>query len=78
MEGTKDVQHEVTRGLLYQVWRDQETREELQQLVIPGEFPRQIWQLVHDTALGGHLEQNKTKVRITQDFFWPHLQEDVD
>ena len=47
------------------------------QIVVPAKYRPRILGMAHEDPLGGHLGVNKTKLRITKNFFWPGLSRDV-
>ncbi|KYO47445.1 hypothetical protein Y1Q_0001239 [Alligator mississippiensis] len=79
-EGTSRRQEgfDVIGELLYQVQREEGGELKGRQLVVPSPLQHLVWRLAHASPLGGHLGRTKTWSRLTQEFFWPHLCEDVD
>ena len=47
------------------------------QIVVPWNCRKEILNLAHGSALGGHLGVNKTYCKILTHFYWPGLKKDV-
>ncbi|XP_063293534.1 uncharacterized protein LOC134578463 [Pelobates fuscus] len=47
------------------------------QLVVPRKYRQELLRIGHDVPLAGHLGIRKTGYRITQNFFWPGVSDDV-
>ena len=45
--------------------------EVLEQVVVPEKHRNRIMQIAHDTPLGGHLRNKKTREKILNHFYWP-------
>ncbi len=63
--------------LLYRKTRT-ETGREITQFVVPtAKLREKVVKIAHETALSGHQGINRTKLRIYNQFWWPHLPADV-
>ena len=47
------------------------------QLVVPRKYRQELLRIGHDVPLAGHLGIRRTGYRITQNFFWPGVSDDV-
>ncbi|XP_044155688.1 uncharacterized protein LOC122942250, partial [Bufo gargarizans] len=47
------------------------------QLVVPRKYRQELLRIGHDVPLAGHLGIRKTGYRVTQNFFWPGVSDDV-
>ncbi|XP_044133676.1 uncharacterized protein LOC122926366, partial [Bufo gargarizans] len=47
------------------------------QLVVPRKYRQDLLRIGHDVPLAGHLGIRKTGYRVTQNFFWPGVSDDV-
>jgi transposase InsO family protein len=66
----------VQKGILYRACRDK--RGETQyQLVVPKELRDKVFSLGHETLLSGHRGVGKTVGRISQDFYYPGMYQDL-
>ena len=65
-------------GLLYHLWTPrQKPTETVKQLVLPEQFHQMVCKLAHTIPLAGHLGRDKTTKRISRQFFWPSVFQDV-
>ena len=47
------------------------------QLILPHSLRESVLEVAHDSILGGHLATKKTYDRVTSNFFWPGVSNDV-
>ena len=47
------------------------------QLVVPEKLRQRVLSMAHDTLLGGHRRVAKTQDRVTSEFYWPGIHDDV-
>ncbi|CAN2390102.1 K02A2.6-like [Pristimantis euphronides] len=47
------------------------------QLIVPYQFREELLRVAHEIPLAGHLGVGKTKSRLAQHFYWPHMGTDV-
>ncbi|CAN2390101.1 K02A2.6-like [Pristimantis euphronides] len=47
------------------------------QLIVPYQFREELLRMAHEIPLAGHLGVGKTKSRLAQHFYWPHMGTDV-
>ena len=47
------------------------------QIVVPQNYRKEILNLAHGSAMGGHLGVNKTYQKILTHFYWPGLKKDL-
>ena len=66
----------MKNGILYRHFKMQ-NGVSLEQLVVPYKYRRTIMQISHDTPLGGHLGNKKTREKILVHFYWPGIFPDV-
>ncbi|XP_063788599.1 uncharacterized protein LOC134943977 [Pseudophryne corroboree] len=67
------------KRLLYRVAKvegDRPVREKVQ-LVVPRSFREQLMSVAHEIPLAGHQGRDRTLRRLTQNFFWPGVSDDV-
>jgi transposase InsO family protein len=50
---------------------------EVEQLVIPTKYRREVMVMAHNSPLSAHLGKKKTVKKIVKEFFWPGLSKDV-
>ncbi len=63
--------------MLYHFISSDEWNTEIQQLVVPPNFRREVITLAHSSILAAHAGSKKTTKRILKVFFWPGLYKDV-
>ncbi|XP_078240212.1 uncharacterized protein LOC144586237 [Pogona vitticeps] len=63
---------EIDEGLLYRVNQEGE-----KQLVVPIKWRKDILRIAHDIPTAGHLAVDKMSARITQRFWWPACNNDI-
>ena len=67
-------------GLLYCVWksrRPDKGDEVVEQLVLPKCMCREVFEIVHDLPVAGHLKIGKTKQRVLHRYYWPNVFADI-
>ena len=72
----------VKKGILMRKWRPPDVSAEDEwtvnhQIVVPGVYRPEIFNLAHETPMSGHLGVNKTYHKILNHFYWPGLKSDV-
>ncbi|XP_063813536.1 uncharacterized protein LOC135053191, partial [Pseudophryne corroboree] len=70
---------DIPDQVLYRVAKvegDRPVREKVQ-LVVPRSFREQLMSVAHEIPLAGHLGRDRTLRRLTQNFFWPGVSDDV-
>ena len=72
-----DKNYEIKNGLLYKLKRSNEGIIKNKQLVIPDKLKIKIMELAHDSKMSGHLGAKKTQDRISSNFYWPDMTNDV-
>ena len=74
---SKTVVYYVENGLLMRKWSSSAMAGldwgEVNQVVIPTPFRRQVLTLAHENPWAGHLGVNKTYQRLLRHFFWPKM-----
>jgi hypothetical protein len=63
-------------GVLYKEFQKQDETAEGLQLVVPRALHQEILKQVHDSLLGGHLGQKKTREKLKRRFYWFEQRED--
>ncbi|XP_078240795.1 uncharacterized protein LOC144586395 [Pogona vitticeps] len=63
---------ELEEGLLYHVNREGE-----KQLVVPMKWRKDVLKVAHDVPTAGHLANEKMIARISQRFWWPGMQKEI-
>lgn len=67
----------VHNDRLYQMTKDLQTQEVLQQLLVSRKFQRDLMHLSHSVPWAGHLGQEKTLQRVALKVFWPCIHKEV-
>lgn len=67
----------VKHDLLYRRTKDERGRECTQLMVPTTRLREQVMKVAHESAFGGHQGINRTKLRISAQFWWPMLSADV-
>lgn len=67
----------IREGNLYGVGIDPQTKEEVEQLILPKTRQREALELAHDCPLGGHMGEAATTARLLARVFWPGIYRDV-
>ena len=65
----------INRGMLYH--KDKVEGQPICQLCVPEGRRVQILKLAHDSVLGCHLGERKTRERVRLSFFWPKMRQDI-
>ena len=60
-------------GLLYYLWTPKDSKETIEQLILPKQCHQTVCKLAHTIPLAGYLGRDKTIKRITRHFYWPTL-----
>ena len=66
-------------GMLYRTFQSPnvEHGNTYHQVVVPGQFRKQVMHLAHETLFGGHQGAKKTSDKILSSFYWPGITSDV-
>uniref|UniRef100_A0A803STS9 Gypsy retrotransposon integrase-like protein 1 n=1 Tax=Anolis carolinensis TaxID=28377 RepID=A0A803STS9_ANOCA len=70
----------IKDGVLYREILNQKfpgTPASYTQIVIPQKYREQLMQIAHDSPHGGHLGIRRTTQRITKNFFWPGMYQQI-
>ncbi|XP_037526427.1 uncharacterized protein LOC119403570 [Rhipicephalus sanguineus] len=70
------VEYKQEQGLLYRRYTEANGRL-VRQLVVPHCHREAVLKTAHDGIMAGHLGTQKTKDRISEEFFWPGITADV-
>ncbi|XP_064469850.1 uncharacterized protein LOC135384584 [Ornithodoros turicata] len=73
----KNVSFHVKSGLLYRHYQDRKGKV-VEQLIVPQKYRSDLLHLAHSSSWAGHLGVRKTKLRLTQDYYWPGCWKDVE
>ena len=73
----KKVSFIEKKGILYRSYSDKRGDEIRLQLVVPEKLRQRILSTAHDTLLGGHRGVAKTLDRVTSEFYWPGMHDDI-
>ena len=65
------------KGILYRSYSDKSGDEIRLQLVIPEKLRQRVLSMAHDTLLIGHRGVTKTQDRVTSEFYWPGIHDDI-
>ena len=65
------------KGILYRSYSDKRGDEIRLQLVVPEKLRQRVLSMAHDTLLGGHRGVAKTQDRVTSEFYWPRIYDDI-
>lgn len=65
----------IDQGVLYHC--DKVESQPVSQLCVPMCKRNRVMQLAHDSVLGGHLGERKTRERIRLSFYWPNMRKDI-
>lgn len=67
------------KGLLYREFlpKDDPLKKVFSQLIVPEKIRPLVMKLAHDSILTGHLVFQRTITRVTSEFLWPGLQNDI-
>ena len=65
-------------GPLYHLWeKKQQPGHAVEQLLLPKQYYQTVCELAHSITIAGHLGRDKTISRITQQFYWSTVYNDV-
>ena len=67
----------VEEGVLKRQYEDTQSHSVRLQLVVPHSMRKQVLHELHAGALGGHLGEEKTLLKVKERFYWPGMQGDV-
>ena len=67
----------VKEGILYRQKQAQGEGGTIDQVVVPQQLRKGIFQQVHASRAGGHLGDNRTTDSIRRRFYWPRIKSDV-
>ena len=74
----REVIYAKRKGILYRIFKSVDSNEEkLKQILVPKILRNKVMAVAHDALLAGHMGVKKTEDRITTNFFWPGLHQDV-
>ena len=73
----KKVSFIEKKGILYRSYSDKRGDETRLQLVVPEKLRQRVLSMAHDTLLGGHRGVAKTQDRVTSEFYWPKIHDDI-
>ena len=73
----KTVSFIEKKGILYRSYCDKRRCESRLQQVVPEKLRQRILSMAHDTLLGGHRGVAKTQHRVTSEFYWPGIHDDI-
>jgi len=62
---------------LYRSYGDKRGDEIRLQLVVPERLRKRVLSMAHDTLLGGYRGVAKTQYRVTSEFYWPRIHDDI-
>lgn len=68
---------EERNGLLYRKYTPHHDQREIKQLVVPKEIRTEVMKVAHEGLLSGHCGTKRTRERVTSNFFWRNLAQDV-
>ena len=72
-----DKNYEIENILLHKLKRNKEEIIKNKQLVLSDKLKIKIMELAHDSKMSGHLGAKKTQDRISSNFYWPDMTNDV-
>ena len=77
--GTEVYYIDQKNGLMYRHFTSPPEKGSVvhQQLILPHSLRESVLEVAHDSILGGHLATKKTYDRVTSNFFWPGVSNDV-
>jgi hypothetical protein len=66
-------------GTMYRVYKENQGDygKVVKQIVVPSKYRDRVISLAHESLMGGHLGSKKTLDRITSNFHWPGISNDV-
>jgi hypothetical protein len=68
---------EISDGLLVKRFHKRDNSGFHLQLVTPKKFRKEAMTLAHDNLLSGHLGRKKTQEKVSRNFFWFEMREDI-
>lgn len=71
------VSFEIVDGLLYRVFNNTRSSEEVRQLVVPTPLRKSALVAAHDSVMAGHSGVTRTTKRLLTHFFWPGIRREV-
>ena len=77
--GTEVYYIDQKNGLMYRHFTSPPKKGSVvhNQLILPHSLRESVLEVAHDSILGGHLATKKTYDRVTSNFFWPGVSNDV-
>ncbi|PIK35096.1 hypothetical protein BSL78_28078 [Apostichopus japonicus] len=77
--GGNEVRFTIVNNVLFRKFKSAKSRgdKEFRQVVMPKRFRNKVLSVGHEAPLSGHLGVKKTHDRITSNFYWPGIQNDV-
>ncbi|PIK53202.1 hypothetical protein BSL78_09912 [Apostichopus japonicus] len=77
--GGNEVRFTIVNNVLFRKFKSAKSRgdKEFRQVVMPKRFRNKVLSVGHEAPLSGHLGVKKTYDRITSNFYWPGIQNDV-
>ena len=77
--GTEVYYIDQKNGLMYRHFTSPPEKGSVvhKQLILPHSLRESVLEVAHDSILGGHLATKKTYDRVTSNFFWPGVSNDV-
>ena len=73
----KKVSFIEKKGILYRSYSDKRGDENRLQLVVTEKLRDRVLSMAHDTLRGGHRGVAKTQARVTSEFHWPGIHDDI-
>ncbi|XP_064490382.1 uncharacterized protein LOC135401724 [Ornithodoros turicata] len=73
----KNISFYLKSDLLYRRYQDRKGRL-IEQLVVPQKYKNDLLHLAHSASWAGHLGVRKTKMRLTQEYYWPGCWKDIE
>lgn len=68
----------IREGILYKEYHAKDDLSLYTQFMVPYSMRSEALRLIHNSLLGGHLGQKKTKRKLQQRFYWFQMREDVN
>ena len=71
------VSFEVKNGLLHRIYTPKNGGKLINQILTPKEQRSKVLSIAHDGILSGHLGVQRTLNKVTSNFYWPKIHDDV-
>jgi transposase InsO family protein len=68
----------IQNNILYKEYHTKDGLSKHIQFMVPDSMKSEVLRLTHNSLLGGHLGQKKTKRKLQQRFYWFEMREDVN